>query len=421
VDRYPDRPEAPNALYRLAVAYWNQDDNLKALDYFDRLKQRYPDNPFADSAQFATARIYESLGRPEDALRFYREFPKRFPTSKWRAEAQWREAWIHYLGADYPQAYSAFESLAELSGAENFESAALYWQGRAAEKLERADDAKRLFRQILNSKEDTYYKAPAGRRLAALGALDDATPKTSAAAPSEPAPALPANLSSHLARAQELARISLNELAVKELDEIRRLWRADPASILILAREYARNMAYGRSAALANQVQLPYPELERYRYPLAYWEIIQKAAEERTVDPYLVLALIRQESVFDPKALSRSFAYGLMQLLPTTATRAASQLGLAAPQPDGLFEANLNLKLGIQHLKELLQLYSGDRVKAIAAYNAGQSAVARWEKQISTDDPEEFIERIPYGETRLYVKLVLRNHLNYRRLYGDSR
>jgi soluble lytic murein transglycosylase len=173
--------------------------------------------------------------------------------------------------------------------------------------------------------------------------------------------------------------------------------------------------------SLANQIQMPYADLERYRYPLAYWDTVQKTAEERGIDPYLVLALIRQESLFDPKALSSAFAYGLMQLLPSTATRTASQLGLPSPQPEKLFEPDLNLNLGIYHLKELLQLYPGDPVKAIAAYNAGQNAVARWERQIVTDDPEEFVERIPYGETRLYVKLVLRNHLNYRRIYGNFR
>lgn len=421
VARYPDDPAAPTALYRLAVAYWNQDDNLKALDYFDQLKQRYPANPFADSASFASARIYESLGRPEDALRLYREFPKRFPSSKWRAEAAWREAWIHYLRADYQQAYAVFKDLAALSGTENFGNSALYWQGRTAEKLERAEEAKQLFLRVLNSKEDTYYKAPAEKRLAALGALSETAAITTAATLPEPAPALPPDVSSHLMRAQELARISLNQLAVGELDEIRRLGRADPASSFVLVREYARNKAYGRSTAIANQIQLPYVNLERYRYPLAYWDTIQKVADERAIDPYLVLALIRQESIFDPNALSPSSAYGLMQLLPATATRAASQLGLASPQPQRLFEADLNLNLGMQHLRELLQLYSGDLVKAIAAYNAGQKAVARWERQVVTDDPEEFIERIPYGETRLYVKLVLRNHLNYRRLYGNSR
>jgi soluble lytic murein transglycosylase len=421
VDQHPDSSEASNALYRLALAYWNRDDNPKALEHFNQLRQRYPKGAFVDFAHFASARIYEDSGKREDALRLYREFPKRFPDSKWLTEAIWREAWMHYLQADYNQAKTSFKRLAALPAAESSKNAALYWQGRTAEKLDRPEEAKQLFLQILNGREDTYYKGPAEKRLAGLGALSEGGKGASPLPAPEPSPSLQTSFSFHLSRAHELAQISLDQLAVSELDEIQRLSAGDPASSLMLLREYTRNKAYSRSVSLANQIQTPYADLERYRYPLAYWDTVQKTAEERGIDPYLVLALIRQESLFDPKALSSAFAYGLMQLLPSTATRTASQLGLPSPQPEKLFEPDLNLNLGIYHLKELLQLYPGDPVKAIAAYNAGQNAVARWERQFVTDDPEEFVERIPYGETRLYVKLVLRNHLNYRRIYGNFR
>jgi soluble lytic murein transglycosylase len=158
--------------------------------------------------------------------------------------------------------------------------------------------------------------------------------------------------------------------------------------------------------------------LERYRYPLAYWEMIRKISEERGLDPFLVLALIRQESLFDPKAVSPATASGLMQLLPSTAVQTAGQLGLSPVQPENLFEPDLNLTLGTHYLKGLLQRYSNNVIRALAAYNAGENAVARWEQQSQVEDDEEFIERITYRETRLYVKLVLRNHSTYRRIYG---
>ncbi len=421
VSRYPDSPEGSDALYRLAVAYWNRDDNTRALEYFDRFKRRYPKSAVIDFPYFASARIYESLARWEDALRSYREFTKRFSDSKWLTEALWREAWIYYLRSDYEQAYASFKRLAGLPAVEGYKNAALYWQGRTAEKLERPDEARQLFLQLLNGKEDTYYKGPAERRLAGLGTPAESTKTTITQSLPEPAPSLQPDFSFHLTRAQELAQISLKQLAVNELDEIQNLAAGDLSLNIILMREYARNQAYSRIVALSSKLGISSEELERYRYPLAYWENIQKVAEENGIDPYLVLALIRQESLFDPKALSPASAYGLMQLLPSTAARTAAQVGLPPPQPERLFEPELNLNLGIHHLRELLQLYSGDLVKAIAAYNAGQNAVARWQRQIVTDDPQEFIERIPYAETRLYVKLVLRNHLNYQRMYGNPR
>jgi len=158
-------------------------------------------------------------------------------------------------------------------------------------------------------------------------------------------------------------------------------------------------------------------ERDLYRYPLAFWDLIRQKAQDRDLDPYLVLGLIRQESLFDTRARSPATALGLMQLIPPTATRIAKQLGLPAPSQDNLFEPEVNVTLGTQYLKDLLQRYSNNWYKAIAAYNAGEAAVDRWEREIATDDIEEFVERIPYVETRGYVKLVLRNHQIYKRLY----
>jgi soluble lytic murein transglycosylase len=139
------------------------------------------------------------------------------------------------------------------------------------------------------------------------------------------------------------------------------------------------------------------------------------------LDPFLILALIRQESLFDAQARSPAFALGLMQLLPSTAGRVAKQVGLEPPSNQKLFEPEVNLTLGTQYLKDLLRRYSNNWFKAIAAYNAGEAAVDRWEKEIVTDDIEEFVERIPYVETRGYVKLVMRNHRIYKKLYETQR
>ena len=258
------------------------------------------------------------------------------------------------------------------------------------------------------------------RGLERLGVLVEETKTSAAPPPAGPDPPLSAQVSFHLSRARELAAISLNRMAVAELDEV---GRANPPSRLrpILMREYYRNQAYGRSLALANQLPNSNGERNFYRFPLAFWKMVKQHAEERGVDPYLILALIRQESLFDTRARSSAAALGLMQLLPSTAKRVAKQLGMSSPSPATLFEPEVNLALGTQYLKDLLQRYSNNWFKAIAAYNAGESAVDRWEKEIVTDDSEEFVERIPYTETRGYVKLVMRNHRIYKKLYDTAK
>jgi soluble lytic murein transglycosylase len=210
-------------------------------------------------------------------------------------------------------------------------------------------------------------------------------------------------------------------MAVAELDELQRYAKGRPRVGTLLMREYFYNQAYGQSLRLAVQLNLSQSERDYYRYPLAYWELVQQKAEERGLDPYLVLGLIRQESLFDARARSPAAAFGLMQLIAPTAARVAKQLGLTAPPPDQLFEPETNVTLGAEYLKDLLQRYSNNWFKAIAAYNAGEAAVDRWEREIVTDDIEEFVERIPYIETRGYVKLVLRNHRIYKRLYEQQK
>jgi soluble lytic murein transglycosylase len=419
VREHPESPEAPTALYRLGRTYWNHNENLKALDHFKQLKKSYPKSAVVDFVEFASARIYESLGMSGDALGIYQDFSKRFPDSSLREEAQWRLAWIHYLQADHDRAFAAFKSVAAEKG-ERYKTAALYWQGRAAEKMGRFEEATKIFLRILNGYQDSYYAGPASRRLEKIGVRFEEKVAKSPALSVEPSPPLSPNLSFHLSRAQELTRISLNRLAVAELDAIK-ADNGDPALTFILMREYARNQAYERSVAVANGIHNPSEEVDRYRYPLAYWETVQKNAAERELDPYLVVALIRQESLFNPKALSPASAHGLMQILPSTAARMARQIGEEPPAPERLFDSELNLRLGAHYLKELLQRYAGNPVRAIAAYNAGENAVDRWGKEISVDDDDEFIERIPYGETRLYVKLVLRNHRLYRKIYPEPK
>jgi soluble lytic murein transglycosylase len=414
---YPDDPEAPKALYQIGQILWNRHDNARALEYFKTVLDKYPTSSYADRSQYAAADIHEYFGRKEEAVQLYSGAIKQFPNSPVRDDAQWRLAWLHYRSGDPVSAAAAFKSLAGQSKNASLSAAAVYWHARSVEKSGEVETAKQIYRQALNGGAESYYQELALRALERLGEpLDEpAVAKPQPVGESESAAS--AEIEFHLSRARELAGLSLHPLAIAELDEVNA--KVKPGSRLrtVLMREYFRSHAYGRSLGIANQAALAPSERNFYRYPLAFWDLIQQKAQERELDPYLVLALIRQESLFDTRARSPAAALGLMQLIPPTAARVARQLGLPMPSQEKLFEAEVNLTLGTQYLKDLLQRYSNNWQKALAAYNAGEAAVDRWEKEIATDDIEEFVELIPYVETRGYVKLVLRNHRIYRRLY----
>lgn len=418
---YPQTSEAPKALYQIGQVLWNRHDNAQALDYFKQVMERYPTSPYIEKSRYAAADIYESFGQKQEAISLYMSIVKNFPNSPTRDDAASRLAWLYYRDRQWARAYAAFQNLSAHAKDNGFRTAGLYWQGRSAEKVGDTDTAVRIYRQIIDGSEESYYQALASRALTRLG-IPVEEPKIGASLPTPEAdPPMSAEISYHLSRARELSAISLYRLAVAELNEIDRVSTKQSRLRLLLMQEYFANQAYSRSLAIANQLPNSQSERNLYRFPLAYWEMIQQKAQERELDPYLILALIRQESLFDTQARSPAAALGLMQLLPSTASRVAKQIGASPPSNEQLFQPDVNLALGTQYLRDLLQRYSNDWFKAIAAYNAGETAVDRWEKEIVTDDPEEFVERIPYLETRGYVKLVMRNHRIYKRLYDQAK
>jgi peptidoglycan lytic transglycosylase len=414
---YPDSSEAPKALYQIGQTLWNRHENAQAFEYFKQLLQRYPTSAYADRANYASADIHEYFGRKSEAIELYTTVQKQFPNSTVRDDAVWRLAWLYYRSADWLAALTTFKALAAQSRNGNFGTAALYWQARSAEKLSDTDSAKQIYRQIFNGGEESYYQTLSQRALERLGSPVQEASLSKPSAGTDADPVIGPEVNFHLSRARELTALGLHGLAVAELDQLNR--RANSKNRLqpLLMREYFANQAYGRSLNLASQLPISQSERNFYRYPLAYWDLVQQKAQERDLDPHLILALIRQESLFDARARSPATALGLMQLIPPTATRVAKEIGLPAPTPEKLFDPELNVNLGTQYLKDLMQRYSNNWYKAIAAYNAGEAAVDRWEREIATDDIEEFVERIPYIETRGYVKLVLRNHRIYKRLY----
>ncbi|HEX7229735.1 MAG TPA: transglycosylase SLT domain-containing protein [Candidatus Binatia bacterium] len=415
---FPETPEAAKALYQIGQIYWNRHENAQALEYFQLILEKYPTSEYVDRARFAAADIHEYFGRRPEAIQFYSDIIKLSPGGQTRDDAAWRLAWLSYRAGDFVAASETFSTLAKQSGNGSFGTAALYWQGRIAEKSGEYDKARQIYRQIMATAAESYYQTLSWRALQRLGDPGEEPKWVVASSPPEADdPPLPPELAFHLSRARTLTSLSLQHLALAELDEFNRTAKPSDRMRAFLMREYFKSGGYARSLQLANQLPSSRRDREPYRYPLAFWQLIQQKAQERGLDPYLVVALIRQESLFDTRARSPAAALGLMQLLQPTAARVAKQIGITVPSAEMLFDPDVNLTLGTQYLKDLLVRYSNNREKAIAAYNAGESAVDRWERELPTDDIEEFVERIPYVETRGYVKLVLRNQQIYQGLY----
>jgi soluble lytic murein transglycosylase len=155
-------------------------------------------------------------------------------------------------------------------------------------------------------------------------------------------------------------------------------------------------------------------------YPRAHAELVRVYAPAAGVPPELLLALMREESALDPEAISAAGAVGLTQLMLPTARDVARRLKVPAPDRAGLMEPATSIRIGSAYLGELLRRYGGSPALALAAYNAGENAVGRWRTAGPGLALDEFVEEIPYAETRGYVKRVLRSYASYRLLSGSA-
>ncbi|MGH7894127.1 MAG: lytic transglycosylase domain-containing protein, partial [Candidatus Binatia bacterium] len=288
--------------------------------------------------------------------------------------------------------------------------AAAYWEARIRAALQEPEADTRLS-AVVTDYGTSYYAGLAAERLG-IGVTDG---PSSVIAP--PAPAFPDDLSGpHAERARALASLGLPRLAQRELDAI-----DDDAPRLALAQAYTAVNAPGAAIMTTRGLAPDQSDVaRRYLYPLGFWPIVDREAQARGLDPLLVTALIRQESLFLPEAVSPADARGLMQLLPRTARIVADEAGVPPTDARTLSVVPTNVRLGTTLLRRLLDRYDGSRVKALAAYNAGEDAVAKWERRYGPRPDDEFAELISFRETRDYVKLVLQNLQIYRQLYAAS-
>lgn len=413
VRSYPDSPWTPECFFQSARLLWNHDRNTEAEEAFRDFRRRYPKDRNAAEALYAVARIEQSSGRYEHAIATYGKVARAYPRGRLAFESRWRVGWIRYQQEQWRAAGEEFRRLAssEPSG-KRFE--ALYWQARSLEKAGRATAATKLYRQILEDSPASYYAALAERRLGvsngATAIVEPVAPLAIGAAPEGVADDY------HLVRARELQQIGLNPMAVKELHAFEAANFRDPPMTRFLLSAYRAADGYRDLVRLRRKKETSDPQT---LYPLAYWPLVTRTTSGTAVDPLLVLSVMRQESMFDPEARSGANAIGLMQLIPSTASRMAAELNRSVATED-LYEPEVNISLGVAYLARLQGLYRGEPIRVLAAYNAGEDAVAKWDRARPAGDVDEWVENITYRETRDYVKRVLANQRKYRGIYGGS-
>lgn len=417
-------------LYWLEECGRRMNDESSMMAAVEQLGKKYPKSPWRLKALVGAANKFLVSNRPDAYLPLYKAAYEDFPSDPQSGLYHWKVAFQAYL-RDQKDADDLLREHARNYPAHATVGAALYFLGRWSERHGDAGAARAYYDRLSRALPNQFYAMQARERLKA--------PEIAAAQPKEettrfldevklpkalPPPSQPTTASAaRIERSRLLRSAGLGDLADNEL----RFGARKDGQPQLLGMEIARSAdsAFQGLRAMksfgGDYLTLPVQEAPREfwtaLFPMPYRPVIETDAKLRGVDPFLMAGLIRQESEFNPQAVSGAQAYGLMQVRPGTGREVARRAGVTRVTARTLTIPAVNLKVGSYVLRSMLDAHGGRVEETLAAYNAGPARAAEWRNWANYREPAEFIESIPFTETRDYVQAVLRNADMYRRLY----
>jgi soluble lytic murein transglycosylase-like protein len=448
-------------LHELARLYWNYDDPKKALDILDKIvskNQVMKTDYFLGPALVIRARIAEQNHEASRAMDLMDQALASKITGDLALDLLWRKVFLQLdrvkkENISTETLVSLMEPIRKYADRDPSEKQKWnYWYARFHAMNGKTREAKKYFQITYELESFSYYSNLAGLELIQMGEspvgwkpLDKTeriqydehvweTPNWELFLTQNGTPTQTAYRD--LARVLLLVRVGDLEMAQAALPDLDKLMWSKILSNQIswkLRREMARSVSWLRRsmndpmgslrvAEIARQAAGKDYDKEDYLnlYPLPFWNLIEKMSQERGLEAHVVASLIRQESAFNPEAKSWANAIGLMQIIPPVAEEEAKLMGIEQFEPEKLYSPEFAVQLGTHHLSRLYQTFQKSWICSIASYNAGSPPVRKWLDYYSIEIPESFIERIPFLETRNYVKSILRNYLNYFRVYGAN-
>lgn len=447
--RRTGRPDLrASALFWMGRVAIRQGDEGRSRQMERKLADQFPTSPERAKLLFMIGDFYEARQQIEQALKVYHQVIAEVPGDPSAEDAVWRIGWIAYKAGRYADAIRILgdywqQHPASLSGGQFG-----YWIGRSAEQIQQPAQAAQAYRGVCRDFLRSFYCQQAQVRLAALPSAEadpgKADPRSDASSEGvdagikpvdensvrlpigEPSPAF--RHDRHYSIALELMALHLDPEATQELSYLTDRYSTDKPTVLELAGllydagDYHRTLRllrlYFQDVLEKGGDEIPKSFWEQ-AYPYRFVEWVQQQSPAVETDPYLVAAVAREESAFDSKAVSKVGALGLMQLMPYTGEWVAKRVGLDGFRPELLLDESTNLQLGAWYLGHLIEQFNGNMVLAVASYNAGPEAVGRWTEK-GVGDLDEFIESIPFNETRYFTKRVMRSYHEYRRITGEN-
>ncbi len=410
-------------------------NNLDEMDALvGKLGRLHPTSTWRLQALMSSANRYLTENQPDQYEPLYRACYEAFPQSKEAAGCHWKVTWVHYLRRESDTAELLRAHLRLFPASENA-SAALYFLGRLAEQSRDRSAARAYYDEIAREYPNQYYAMLARDRLKPFAGVTPSPataeflrtvgfPQRARTTVFDPSPSSQARIE----RAKMLVNAGLKDWAETEL----RYGAQNGDQPHLLAMELGELIGDGRPAQAiryiksyaGNYLFLPIdsapPDFWHLAFPLPYRNDLERFSKENKLDPFLMAALIRQESEFDAKVVSPANARGLTQIEPSTGRELSRKLKVPKYSTAKLFQPTLNLQFGTYYLRLVTDQLGGHTEAALAAYNAGLSRAKAWLTWGDFQEPAEFVETVPFTQTRGYIQAVLRNADAYRRIYGGT-
>jgi soluble lytic murein transglycosylase len=427
----PESEADAERTYYLEECARSQADDGGMMSAVKKLGERYPKSPWRFKALVSAANRYLIANRPDDYVPLYQDAYEAFPAEPGAAGCHWKVVFHAWMGNQGNAAGLLREHLRNYP-AHPSAGAALYFLGRSAERESDFGAARAAYQRLSKTLQNTYYAMQARNRLnrpeiAGAAISEKAVAFLSALAlPQSQLPSLESTpaTAARIERSRLLRTAGLSNLADSEL----RFGAQNGGQPALLAMELAGAADAPHQALRIMKNMTPdYLGLPLNAAPRQFWELLfplpyrgelVQDARAQGLDPYFVAGLVRQESEFDPEARSHASALGLTQVRSVTGRQYARQAGVSRFTNRMLFQPAANLKIGVAILRAMLDQNGGQLEPTLASYNAGPNRAAEWLAWNTYREPAEFVESVPYTETREYIQAVLRNADMYRRLYG---
>ncbi len=427
-------------LYRLAQLSKSRNDNNEAIRLYEELAQKYPRSRYADEARYLSIWLKYNDGKYDEAIAGFKQFVNKYKKSPKRLDALWFLGINLFKNKKYDEAYKYFYEIKRTTpNSEKEKPASIYFLAKISYILGNRDECREHYINLIENFPLNYYSFLSQNRLREIFGEEVAFPDfeplydlryddmSVSIQPEKFVIAQEGVL--RFNKAIQLIRLGLEDMSLRELNGLN-LKQSNDFRILYFmstlkhrVKDYNGSMRILRGFFVDKMLNRPSRnEMSFWRrmFPLAYISLAEEHGNINSLDPLLILSIMREESHFRPSVVSPAGAIGLMQIMPRTGNLIAKNNGMENFDEYMLEIPDINIKLGSWYLKQLIIKFNNQLPFSVAAYNAGPDAVDRWLKKNKNVDLDVFIEEIPYKETRNYVKRVLQTYGIYNYLYRNK-